>query len=148
MEQCWAQNKRLRPGIGKVVETMRSWKSPPIGSSPTPPISQSSDSIPRGKVGAPLYASSMRFFSHHSKKAEKSTSITARKAYHTKLTPPSSQSSDSIPRGKVEAPSYVSYARPVEQPYIPHSKKAEKSTSITARKAYHTNELNKTGERA
>ena len=26
MHQCWAQSKRLRPGIRDVVKTMKSWK--------------------------------------------------------------------------------------------------------------------------
>jgi hypothetical protein len=51
VNQCWAQNKRLRPGIRDVVKIMKSWKKPSVLSSPS--ISRSSDrsdSISRGRA--------------------------------------------------------------------------------------------------
>ena len=88
MYQCWAHDKRLRPGITEVVETIESWKRPPVHSLSLPSISQSPDSVPRGsalghEVVAPLSISDSTSggFSNRSspaktsppKKTEKST---------------------------------------------------------------------------
>ena len=51
VQQCWAHDKRLRPGMRDVAETMQSWERLSVLSSPKPPISQSSDSVPRGDHG-------------------------------------------------------------------------------------------------
>lgn len=51
MHLCWAHDKRLRPGIRDVVETIESWERlPAVLSSPKPSISQISDSTPRGRA--------------------------------------------------------------------------------------------------
>ena len=75
-----------------VVEIMESWKKPPVLSSPTPSISQSSDSVPRGGDLGPPSDWTGGMFSDQgsddihetSKKAEKPTPYNyLAKAYRT-----------------------------------------------------------------